>query len=205
MSDNVPTVNVKVIEVDELKRQLGSIGTREDMDLETLCVIASLSIENICNGTKFIQRTFTEDYTAGTNGRLGGAKKIYLRSLPVVSVTSITDDDGNTVDSDDYTVIAKDGVLEHDWLWPAPIGRWTIVYTAGVWEDTDDVDWAVKKAAQLEAARIRAQKGEPVVSTSLSGRAGSRSTTKATRGDQGVGRVNPVVYQLLQPYLKRHA
>ena len=138
-----------------------------------------MAIETLCGKTKFIQRTFTEDYSGGHNGRLGGARRIYLDAVPIVSVTSITDDDSNTIASTEYTIVAKEGYLEHDSYWPVPVGRWTIVYIAGLWEDTDDVDWDVKEWARVTALRNKGFRGDMVQAGSLSGRAGSRSVTRA--------------------------
>lgn len=182
MSDNVPAVNVKVIEVQELSDKIPTQGTREHLELERACVIASLAIESMCGSTVFIQRAFTEDYTAGNNGRLGGSKRLYLNHLPIVSVTSITDDDSNTVAGTEYTIIANDGVLEHDTYWPSPVGRWTVVYTAGHFADTDDVDWDVKEWARVVALRNKSFKGDPLQTTSLSNRTGSRSVSRPAPG-----------------------
>jgi hypothetical protein len=182
MSDNIPSTNLKVIEVQELLDKVPSSGTREHKELERACVIASMHIESLCNGTVFIQRAFTEDYTGGTSGRLGGSKRIYLRHSPIVSVTSITDDASTTISSTDYTVDAQQGVLEHDGLWPVPDGRWTIIYTAGLFEDTDDVSWDVKEWARIVALRTKMFKGDNVNATTLSGRAGSRSVSRGGGG-----------------------
>lgn len=193
MSNNVPTVNVKVIGVGELKERIPTSGTGTDKQLERACTIASLALETLCEPTKFVQRVFTEDYAAGANGRLGGVKRLYLHALPIVSVTSITDDDANTVASTEYTIIADEGILEHDTYWPAPVGRWTIVYTAGHWEDTDDVDYDVKEAAMAIVLRNRNFKGDNVQSTSLSGRAGSRSVTRGAAGAAARGEIENMV------------
>lgn len=181
MSDNVPSVNVKVIEVGELLDKIPSQGTRDHKELERQCVIASLAIESLCGGTKFIRRTFTEDYDTHDAVRI-----LYLNAQPIVSVTSITDDDSNTIASTEYTIVnpgnGAASYLEHDTYWPAPVGRWTVVYTAGIWEDTDDVDWDVKEWARLVALRANNNRGDSVTATTLSGRAGSRSVSRPAMG-----------------------
>lgn len=178
MADNVDA-DIAVITVSELKEWLDVQGTAQDKNLKRATFIATYALEAECKGTAFIQRTFTEDYAAGqVPGRRGGAKRIHLFHGPIVSVTSITDDDSNTVASTDYTIVSEAGYLEHDALWPSPVGRWTIVYTAGVFADTDDVSWNVKNVAMSYAARIHKNKGgDAVKSRSRSGRSGSSSIT----------------------------
>lgn len=182
MTDNIEIPNIKVIEVQELADKIPTQGTREHMELERACHIASLTIEMLCGGTKFVRRTLTEDYSAGNNGRLGGAKRIYLNALPIVSVTSITDDDASTVAGTEYTIVSKEGYLEHRTYWPVPVGRWTIVYVAGHFTDTDTVDWDVKEWARVVALKNKNFKGDYLQATSLSNRAGSRSVSRGAPG-----------------------
>jgi hypothetical protein len=182
MSDNIPATSVRVIEAQELREKIPSLGSADDKELGRACEIASMAIETLCGKTKFIQRTFSEDYSGGHNGRLGGARRIYLNALPIVSVTSITDDDANTVASTEYVIVDKEGYLEHDTYWPVPVGRWTIVYVAGYWTKPSDVDWDVKEWARVVALRNKGFKGDSIQSTSLSGRAGSRSVSRSQAG-----------------------
>src|SRR5262245_4037692 len=111
----------RVIDVHELIDKAPAQGSADQRELDRACIIASLAIEAMCGGTKFVQRSFTEDI-------LGKGDRLYLSATPIVSVTSITDDEGNTVSSTDYTIIPdKDGYLEHKHLWPFPVGRWTVI------------------------------------------------------------------------------
>lgn len=178
---NNTDADIAVITTSELKEWLDLQGTAEDKNLKRATLVATYALEAECKGTVFVQRTFTEDYTAGqVAGRRGGAKRIHLFQAPIVSVTSITDDDSNTVASTEYTIVSKGGYLEHTALWPAPVGRWTIIYVAGVFDDTDDVTWNVKSVAMSYAARVHKNKGgDTVQSRSRSGRSGSASITYA--------------------------
>jgi len=177
MANNVSD-DIAVITTQELKDKLGITGSAEDLELRRATAIATYALEAKCNGTVFVRRSFTEDYGGGqVPGRRGGAKRIHLHHAPIVSVTSITDDDSNTVASTDYTIVSEQGYLEHDSIWPSPVGRWTIIYTAGVFADTDDVSWNIKDVARGLAVRIYKDKGDAVKSRSRSGRAGSASVT----------------------------
>ena len=180
MSNNLDA-DIAVITVTELKDWLDINGTADDKKLRRATFVATYALEAECKGTVFVRRTFTEDYAAGqVPGRRGGAKRIHLFHGPIVSVTSITDDDSNTVASTDYTIVANGGYLEHDSLWPAPVGRWTIIYVAGVFADTDDVSQNVKNVAISYASRIYKNKGgDSVQSRSRSGRSGGSSITYA--------------------------
>lgn len=142
---------------------------------------AALKLEDMCGGTAFVRRSFTEDISGGLLARRGGSKRVYLSRTPIVSISSITDDDSNTISSDDYTVVGTLGnsYLEFDGVMQAPVGRWTVVYTAGVFADTDSVTDDVKLAALTLIRRMQENKGVTSTSSSLSGRAGSRSRTRA--------------------------
>lgn len=147
--------------------------------LESLINAQSWAIESAMNGVVFVQRNFTEDYSGGIGGRRGGAKRIHLYHKPIVSVTSIVDDDSNEVTSTYYTIVANKGFLEHDWQWPAPVGRWTIIYKAGLFEATANVAADVKEACQLLVINRYQSRKPGIQSKSTGGRSGSRSTTKA--------------------------
>jgi hypothetical protein len=142
---------------------------------------AALKLEDMCGGTAFVQRSFTEDHSGGLVGRLGGLKRLYLNRTPIVSVTSITDDDSNTVAATDYTIVGTLGnsYLEFDGVMPAPVGRWTVIYTAGVFATTAAITWDVKVAALALVRQLRDNKGVTSTSSSLSGRAGSRARSRA--------------------------
>ncbi len=147
---------------------------------------AALKLEDMCAGIAFVQRSFTEDHSGGIVGRRGGLKRLYLNRTPIVSVASITDDNSNTIAATGYTIIGTLGnsYLEFDGLMPAPVGRWTVIYTAGVFADTASVTWDVKLAAIILVKRMRDNKGIRASSSSLSGRSGSRSRSQGLGGSE---------------------
>jgi len=157
-------------------------STLKHPPIDKLNDAAALKLEDMCAGTAFVQRSFTEDHSGGLRGRLGGLKRLYLNRTPIVSVASITDDDSNTVASTDYTIVGTLGnsYLEFDGVIPAPVGRWTIVYTAGVFATTEAITWDVKVAALALVRALRDNSGRLASSSSLSGRSGSRSRTLAS-------------------------
>lgn len=148
-----------LIERTEAERflQLGSLSAEEEILLDALINACSLEIESLCRTFLIIRGSgspavdaITEDHSGGVDGAsLGGAKRLYLKHLPIASVTSIADDDGNTVPAADYTVVAAQGILEHDSTWPRPVGRWTVTYSAGRFVDTDSVSSDLKLAAKM--------------------------------------------------------
>lgn len=156
----------------------GMQGFAQDTLLSSLITAASLAIRQACNGTIYIQQSFTEDYDMGKRpGELGNARRVYLLHRPIVSVTSITDDDSSTISSDDYTVIAEQGVLEHDCWWPSPAGRWTVIYTAGKYADLTSVPENVKLACKLEINRLLLRRVPGQTSRNVSGRSGGKSVS----------------------------
>lgn len=168
-----------LITVEEAKGFADISGIGGDPLIESAINAASIALESAMNGTVFVEQTFTEDYSGGINGRLGGAKRIYLYRKPIVSVTSIIDDNSNSVTSTYYTIVAKKGFLEHDWQWPAPVGRWTIIYKAGLFATEADVDAAVKEACKLLVFERYKSRRPGVQSKSVGGRFGSKSVSKA--------------------------
>jgi hypothetical protein len=137
-----------LLDLEEGKRHLNVTTTTDDAEILAFIGGATFAIEAYV-GNAIVQRSFTEDYTAGQGPRIGGASRIHLKHYPIVSVTSITDDESNTVASTDYIILADEGYLEHDWRWPAPVGRWTIVYTAGRYATTKAVEQHWKTACKL--------------------------------------------------------
>ncbi len=146
-------VSEYLITLPEGKAHLKVTGDAEDATILALIGSCTFTIESYI-GNSIVQKTFTEDYTAGKGRKLGGARRIHLRNYPVSSVTSITDDESTTVAATDYTIIADKGILEHDWRWPAPFGRWTVIYVAGRYATTDDVEQNFKMACKLLLADV---------------------------------------------------
>jgi hypothetical protein len=122
---------------------------------EQLIDAATLAIEGY-TGKIFVQRTITaEQHAAGGNGAdRGGAKRMHLRYYPIVSVTSISDDQTTpaTVAGTDYTILGDIGALEHDSSWPVPIYRWNVTYVAGRFATMDLVTDDLRLACNMQAA-----------------------------------------------------
>ena len=176
-----------------------------DNDLILDINAASLLLENFTKGTMFIQRTVTEDYSGGPSEfTRGGAKRLWLRHGPAVSITSITDDNSDTIASTEYTLVTEGSrsYLEHETTWPAPDGRWTVIYVAGHFASLSVVTWEVRRACIMETARLF--KGDGVsgnTATSLSGRAGSRSRKRSPSVVETAGLL-PATRALLAQYIR---
>lgn len=184
-------------------------GTGEDGLIESIVEASSQLIENATRGTVYVIRTLTEDYSGGIDGAIrGGAKRIYLRHGPIASITSITDDDSTTVSSDDYTIVNGDsfGYLEHDSSWPAPTGRWTIVYTAGKQSSANraSLDARVQLACKLESMARYERRKPGVSSKNISGRAGSKSKTIA-KPTNSAGLLSDEAHSLIAPDIRAWA
>lgn len=136
-------------------------ATYDDL-LEDIVNGVSLGIARWLENALIIQ-TFTEDYSGGVKPWIrGGQKRMKLLHYPIQGVTSITDDDSNTVPAADYTIVAELGWLEHDATFPVPAGRWTVVYSAGLYADESAVPADVKLAACRVAIGVFKQR-EPGV------------------------------------------
>lgn len=119
--------------------------------LEQLIDGATIAFEKYCK-KPLVTRAFTEKHTGGPNGKRGGSKELFLDHRPIVSVTSIQDDQSTpaTVPSADYQVLAEEGILEHHAHWPAPIYHWNVAFTAGHFTTTEAVDENVRLAAHVQ-------------------------------------------------------
>ena len=188
----------------EFKYARSQIKGGDDNTLTVAINAASLMIEAELRGTLIIQRTVTEDYSGGAHEAIrGGSKRIHLRHGPCASVTSITDDNSDTVGATDYTLVTNENrsVLEHETTWPAPDGRWTIIYTGGYYASRSAVPWNLKQACILEVKRFIASDGGSVISTTISGRAGSRSRT-GSRASAEVPGLLPMTKTLISPFMR---
>ncbi len=161
--------------VANVKGFLRTFDPEHDPLLDTLVDAATVAIEKHIQ-SPVIQRSFTEDYSGGvTDSCLGGAKRIYLRQYPIVSVTSITDDNSETIGAADYTIVAQRGILENDGVWERPEGRWTIVYTAGLFAAVEDVTEDIQLAAHRLIAIWFHDSRQPVTAASGPGSTGTAS------------------------------
>lgn len=98
-----------------LKEDLGISGSSDDEQLKRIINAASDRVETYCQRS-FYRVTTETDRVPGY-----GWTKIYLARTPVNSITSVTYD-GDTVDSDNYTLRdARSGLVEKSggWNWSA--------------------------------------------------------------------------------------
>jgi hypothetical protein len=197
-----------IITYDDFVTYHGNLGGVKNRTLiEQIIESTSQLIENATRGTVYIIRTFTEDYSGGIAAAYrGGAKRIYLKHGPIVTITSITDDDSTTISSDDYTIVNGEnfGYLEHDSSWPAPTGRWTIIYTAGKQAARADIDARVQLACKIEAMARYEQRKPGIGTKSVSGRAGSKSMTMVKPANTA-GLLSDDAYSLIAPDIRSWA
>ena len=128
----------------EVKTYLGLSGSTHDTLIDELIDLASEFIENYCN-THFSS-------TAVTDKLDGGCIDLITTKAPIISITSITDnEDSTTVSSSDYDFYAKSGRIyrENDSLifpnnqptWYQGRQRFTVVYQAGYAAVPEAVKW----------------------------------------------------------------
>jgi hypothetical protein len=148
----------------EVKAALSIDGTDEDLALARLITAVTLGLEKRLR-TQFVQRSVVEY-------REGHAKRIYLQTCPIASVTSIVDPAGNTVPSTDYIVRQKRW-LEHYGCFPYAFTTsgqttdWTITYTAGWFASTALVSSDVKTEVITAVAAVREQPSANVSSVKV--------------------------------------
>lgn len=137
----------------------------DDLLADQLIDAATLKIENYL-GFPIVARTFTEKH-------LGGCRNICLDTYPVVSVSSIADDQDvpATVSASDYVVIGNEGRLEYIYgSWPRPFHRWTITFDAGVFSNTQSVSEDYRQACHFVVADILGDPQSPVTGESSNSR-----------------------------------
>jgi len=163
-----------LIETFEAREYPGMPATGSDAIIDVLIDGCSLAIEKHCDGKLFVQRAITEDYTWEEIKRQSKhADTIWLRKQPLVSVTSITDPAGNTVDSDDYWLDKAKGALRTTGQWTIPQDSngfatyWTIIYTAGLFASTLAVDANLKLACMMFVADLFKHPNPAVLSKSV--------------------------------------
>ncbi len=83
-----------------------------------------------------------------------------------------------------------------------PVYRWTIIYTAGKQAARDDLDERVKLACKMEIQTRYHQRAPGISSKSVSGRAGSKSVSKAIPTNPA-GLVSDEAYALIMPDVVR--
>lgn len=113
-----------------------------DRDAEVFLWVAAVSrrIDQLCGPV--VAREKVETYS-------GGAAKLRLRTVPVLSVTEVSVSAG-TVDADTYELVTDNRFvpyLLHDVRWPSGRRNLTVTYQAGRAADTASVDPMFKLAA----------------------------------------------------------
>ena len=127
----------------------GTAGTDRNADLERTYIPAVTPIVEDIHGGPIVRRPFTHVDD-------GGSFAVLLPHLPH-TVTSVTAD-GTLLAPTDYTVDAEAGVIYYGTTVPATgtfaggRGAVTVVYTAGVCDDTTSVPPNLKLAARLVLA-----------------------------------------------------
>lgn len=129
----------------EVKAYLGITGSTHDTLIDELIDLVSEYIEDWC-GTFF-------SATATTDKIDGGGEFLFVTKAPIISITSITDnEDSSVVASTDYDFYARGGRIyrESDTIiWPSSEPTWfigrqrfTVVYSAGHAAVPEAVKWA---------------------------------------------------------------
>ena len=113
-----------------------------DRDMELFLWIGAVSrrIDQLCGPV--VAREKVEKHS-------GGAARLRLRTVPVLSVTSVADAT-ETVDAETYELVDDNRFvpyLLHNALWPSGTRNLTVTYQAGRAADTDAVDPLFKLAA----------------------------------------------------------
>lgn len=145
----------------------------DDALLAAFITAATELIEAWLQGTLVVRRTVVEKYEAphrwnraywpsGWPSAAGGPASPYffLRSRPIVSMTSIVDPSAHSIPATDYEVEQQKGLLLLTQSWQLPRGAqgqrsfYTITYSAGLVADTASVPERFKTAAKLLVAGI---------------------------------------------------
>jgi hypothetical protein len=128
----------------EVKTYLGLTGSTHDTLIDELIDLVSEFIEDYCN------TTFSS--TATTDKIDGGTEFLITTRAPIISITSITDnEDSTTVTATDYDFYAESGRIyrENDAVlfptnqpkWYSGRQRYTVVYQAGYATIPEAVKW----------------------------------------------------------------
>lgn len=154
-----------VVTLAEAKEYLRITDSSDDAWLAAMITAVTEQLERWAS-TQFVQRSTTDQMW-------GGKKHMYLRTYPVVSVTSITDPAANAVAAADYFVDKPTGILRHFGYWPTAVTAtgypvtWAVVYVAGWFANTAAVGADVKLAAKRMLAWHRDRPGGDVRSVSV--------------------------------------
>lgn len=123
--------------ITKVKAQLGITGTASDTQLSALVTAASVAAANKCNG-ELVLETVSEQFRAypfiDSASLTSLPEFIYLRRLPVVTITSIVEDDVTLTVTTDYEIDKTRGKITR--LYNDLPTRWrfrklVIVYSGG--------------------------------------------------------------------------
>jgi Phage gp6-like head-tail connector protein len=199
MAVTVPPSTTKLIALADLKALLGITDSANDTLLGNIIQRGSDAIARFCNRV-FAQRTVIETLP-GPGGQL-----LTLKFSPIVTLTSIALD-GETVDSDTYTLTEPDaGIVfcESYWAYTGHKYSYTATYTHGYnlpdMAGTDTLPYDIQQAA-LELCKgmwLARQRDPSVTMESVP----DVYTVQYGQGKNGVavGAIPPNVQELLLPY-----
>jgi hypothetical protein len=152
---------------------MSSLAAADEATVRALIDAASLAIEEHVQNP-IVQRAFTEDYAYDDiRQSTEGSNRIYLRHYPIVSVASITDPAGETIDATTYWIDKPHGCLVRTSGWDMPkdangwVTYWTIVYTAGRYANTALVPAHMKHACKAWVSQLYKRPDQSVTSKSV--------------------------------------
>lgn len=184
----IPVTEVaRIVSVDDMKKFLRVSHDSDDDLIGTLIDGCQSWIESVC-GIKL-----TESNYAGYMD--GGGVSLWPEYRPVISVTSVTDNETGTAQSTDNYYLRYSSQIVHDGesRWSDGRGRWLVSYTAGyggTGDDSIDVPNGLKVALMHLVRRAYDARGGP---KSESAAGWSVSWEGLVSGDVGV---------LLSPYME---
>jgi hypothetical protein len=128
----------------EVKTYLGLSGSTHDTLIDELIDLTSEFIEDYCN-THFSSTAVTQKID-------GGGEYLIVDRAPIISITSITDnEDSTTVDSGDYDFYAVSGLIyrdndailfpDNELTWAKGRQRFTVVCQAGYASVPEAIKW----------------------------------------------------------------
>ena len=195
----VPPSTTKLIALADLKAVLGIADSASDALLGQIIQRGSDAIARFCNRV-FAQRTVVETLP-GSGGQL-----LKLKFSPVVTLTSIAFD-GDTVDSDSYTLTEPDAGMvyrEAGWFYTGHAYDYAATYSHGYnlpdMAGTDTLPHDIQQAAlELCKGIWLARQRDPSVSMES---VPDVYTVQYGQGKNGVvvGAIPPNVQELLLPY-----
>jgi hypothetical protein len=165
----------RLITMNELLNYPGMSSVPEDKHpiLEALIDTVTAQFEKEW-GTFAIQRSTSERVTyRKILADSPGAGIIRLSKGPIVSVSSIVDPAGNSIDADDYWIDYEDSSLRTAGRFQRPVDAnghesyWTITYVGGQAVDTAAVPYNIKTAAKMWVSQLFTNPMQNITSKTL--------------------------------------